>query len=118
MHDSNVRVIHSCQGQGFIAKTMPRGLVDQNAWAKDLDGDVALKAAVAGPVHLTHSSSAQPLLNFVGTQLHSRLQAHRCNSISEQKFGPVETQAASIWYATNRSEPRATTVIGLLEICS
>jgi hypothetical protein len=73
---ADVRMIQAGDGFGFAVKTFAQlGTVGEMS-GKNLDGDDALEARVAGFVHLSHSARTDGGENFIRSEFGARVQGH------------------------------------------
>ena len=63
-----MRMVQRSNGTGLALESGAQILALGDVFGQDLDGDGAVEASVAGPVHFAHSSSADRGEHFVGAE--------------------------------------------------
>ncbi len=78
---TDVRMVEGGDGAGFAFEAGGEFGVGREVCGKNLDGDDAIEASVAGAVNLSHSASAEGGLNFVWTEFGAGGERHVVRAI-------------------------------------
>ena len=77
----NVRMVERGGGTSFLREALQAVGVGGERCRKNLDGDVAVEAGVAGAVDFAHPARTQRRLNCIGTEFRARGKGHSCASL-------------------------------------
>ena len=70
------RMVHGGEHPRLAVEARQAHRVLREGLGEDLDGDFPPELAVAGPVHLSHTASAERSEHFVGAETRARFESH------------------------------------------